>query len=303
MNGIFDLHCDTPYFIQKKKTNHIQTDQLRQQGYSGVVYAHFIVPRARYPFVEVIKMLTSTIAYIEKIPDVHIIYTREKMNEDTLNIVLGVEGGHVFDNTFKQVEALYELGVRVFTITWNNSNQLARSALEADTRGLTKKGRDYIRKLRSYDAILDLSHASTRTVLDVCEHAHNQVMASHSCVRALNPKFKRNIDDRAIDAIKQKGGVVGVNFSRYHLGNHTVADHIDYLVQRCGIDIAAIGTDFDGINDPVIKSPADIGVLENDLKKRGYTKDDMKKIFSANFLEMVWGQSPSIHCPDNGAHS
>ncbi|MBN2619778.1 membrane dipeptidase [candidate division WOR-3 bacterium] len=296
MKGIFDLHCDTPYFIQKKKINHIKTDRLRTHGYIGAVYAHFIMPRMRYPFVEVIKMLTSTIAFVEKIPDVRIIRSRKEVKESRLNIILGVEGGHVFDNTFKQVEALYELGVRVFTITWNNSNQLAHSALEADSRGVTKRGREYLQKLHAYDVILDLSHASTRTVLDVCEHADNQVMASHSCVRALNPKFKRNIDDKAIDAIKKKKGVIGVNISRYHLGDHSFADHIDYLVQRCGIDIAAIGTDFDGINDPVIKSPADIGVLENDLKKRGYTKDDIQKIYSANSLRILKsGMGSALH--------
>jgi membrane dipeptidase len=286
MKGIFDLHCDTPYFIQKKAINHIRTDRLSTSGYIGAVYAHFIMPRMRYPFVGVIKMLTSTIAFVEKIPDVQIVHARKDVKPGRLNILLGVEGGHVFDNTFKQVEALYELGVRVFTITWNNSNQLARSALEADTRGVTKKGKEYLRKLASYDVILDLSHASTRTVLDVCEYADNPVMASHSCVRALNPKFKRNIDDRAIDAIKKKKGVIGVNISRHHLGDHSFVDHVDYLVQRCGIDIAAIGTDFDGINDPVIKGPADMGVLENDLKTRGYTKDDIQKIYSANFLRI-----------------
>ncbi|MBN2619826.1 dipeptidase [candidate division WOR-3 bacterium] len=283
---IIDLHCDTPYFIQKKKTNHIQTKQLHEQGYIGVVYAHFIMPGARYPFVEAVKMLASTIAYIEKTPAVQIVRAQNEMKKSTLNIILGVEGGHIFDNSFKQVEALLDLGVRVFTITWNNSNQLAHSALEKDSKGLTKKGKEYIRKFGSYNAILDLSHASTRTVLDVCEYAANPVMASHSCVRALNPAFKRNIADAAIDAIHTQGGVIGVNISRYHLGDHTFADHIDYLVQRCGVGIAAIGTDFDGINDPVIASPADMNTLTSDLQQRGYSKSDIAGICSKNFLRI-----------------
>jgi len=285
-SGIFDLHCDTPHFIQKKEINHLQTDKLRDQGYTGAVYAHFIMPRIRYPFVAVIKMLTATIGYIQRKNKLDIIHSLDQVKKGKLSIILGVEGGHIFDNTFKQVEALYDLGVRVFTLTWNNSNRLAYSALENDSKGLTKRGKEYMRKVQSCNAIFDLSHASTRTVLDVCEHTDNPVMASHSCVRALNPQFKRNIDDRAIDAISQKGGVIGVNFSRYHLGNHAVADHIDYLVQRAGVNIAAIGSDFDGIDDPVIKSPVDIGILTSDLKKKGYTKDDIARIYSKNFLRI-----------------
>ena len=283
---IFDLHCDTPHFIQKNKTNHLRTDALKDQGYIGAVYAHFIMPRERYPFVAVIKMLTATIGYVQRHSTVHIVHSRGQMQKGRLNIVLGVEGGHIYDNTFKQVEALYDLGVRVFTLTWNNSNKLAYSGLEKDTKGLTKRGKEYIKKFKTLNAILDLSHASTRTVLDVCEYSDNQVMASHSCVRALNPSFKRNIDDTAIDAIKKKGGVIGVNFSHYHLGGHSVADHVDYLVQRGGKDIAAIGSDFDGIDDPVIASPADISILTSDLQKRGYSKTDIEKFYSRNFLRI-----------------
>lgn len=286
MTAIFDLHCDTPHFIEKSKTNHIHTDLLQSHGYLGAVYAHFIMPKTRYPFVAAIKMLTATIGYIQKNNTINIVHERKQVKKDKLNIILGVEGGHIFDNSFKQVEALYDLGVRVFTLTWNNSNKLAYSALERDSKGLTKKGKQYIQQFKELNAIFDLSHASTRTVLDVCEHAYNPIMASHSCVRALNPSFKRNINDAAIDAIKKKGGVIGVNFSLYHLGKHTIIDHIDYLVQRAGIGIAAIGSDFDGINDPVIASPAEISILTSDLQKKGYSKTDIANIYSENFLRI-----------------
>jgi membrane dipeptidase len=244
------------------------------------------MPKIRYPFVAVIKMLTATIGYIQDDKAINIVHERKQIKKDKLNIILGVEGGHIFDNSFKQVEALYDLGVRVFTLTWNNSNQLACSALDKDAKGLTKKGKQYIQQFKALNAILDLSHTSTQTVLDVCEHTDNPIMASHSCVRALNPSFKRNIDDTAIDAIKKKGGVIGVNFSQYHLGKHTIIDHIDYLEQRAGIGIAAIGSDFDGINDPVIKSPAEINVLTDDLSKKGYSKTDIANICSENFLRI-----------------
>ena len=288
---IFDLHCDTPRNIDKNKFNHIIPDNLVQEDYLGLVFAHFVYPKERYPFVEVAKLISSTIAYINKKMKMHIIGSYKEFDANKLNILLGVEGGHIFDNTFEQVEVLYNLGVRVFTLTWNNSNKLAHAALEADNKGLTKKGRRFLRDLKDYDVIIDLSHASTRTVLDVCDVCGNQVIASHSCVRALNPSFLRNIDDRAIRVIAQRGGVVGINFSRYHLGGHSIVDHIDYLKDNYGLECAAIGSDFDGIDDAVIPSPKDMGGLRKEFLERGYRQTEISKVFSGNFLRVLRNSS------------
>jgi membrane dipeptidase len=141
--------------------------------------------------------------------------------------------------------------------------------------------------MKEYDICLDMSHASTRTVLDVCDVWGKKIIASHSCVRKLNPSFLRNISDRAIEAIKERGGVVGVNFSRHHLGQHGVVDHLDYLCQKFGISCAAIGSDFDGIADPVIANPRGIVRLEKQLARKGYTSKDIGRIFSGNFLRLL----------------
>jgi membrane dipeptidase len=287
MARVFDLHCDTPHNIAKGKYGHIMPSKLHKQGYRGAVFAHFVYPKAKHPFVECVRMITSTITYINGHKELKLVTNAHSMAGGKANILLGVEGGHIFDDLFLQVEALHGLGVRVFTLTWNNSNRLAHSALEQDNKGLTRLGKEYIKKMRAYDIILDMSHASTRTVLDVCELCASKVIASHSCVRQLNPSFLRNIDDRAIRAIHERTGVVGVNFSRYHLGKHGVVDHIDYLCQRFGISCAAIGSDFDGINDPVITAPKGIGKLKNQLLKRGYKESAIGKIFSGNFLRLL----------------
>lgn len=287
MNVVFDLHCDTPHNIAKQKFNHITPGKLYKQNYLGAIFAHFVYPQAKYPFVDAVRLIASTTQCISNSKYLQIVRRHREIKHDKVNIILGVEGGHIFDTVFQQVEALYALGVRVFTLTWNNSNRLARSAIDSDKKGLTKLGKEYLRKLKKYDVILDLSHASTRTVLDVCDIIEKPVIASHSCVRTLNPSFLRNIDDRAIRAIHETGGVVGVNFSKHHLGTHGVVDHIDYLCQNFGATIAAIGSDFDGITDPVISGPEGLVGLEKELLKRGYRNSDIAKIFCGNFLRTL----------------
>lgn len=283
---VFDLHCDTPFYLEQNRTRHVVPARLFARGYTGAVFAHFIYPKAKYPFVDAVRMIASTLKYLGRATNLHAVRRCRDMAGDRANILLGVEGGHIFDATFRQVEALYGLGVRVFTLTWNNSNRLAHSALDDDQRGLTRAGRSYIRKLREYRVILDMSHASTRTVLDVCGTAENPVIASHSCVRAFNPAFRRNISDAAIRAIDARGGVIGVNVSKYHLGSAGVAEHIDYLCQKFGVRCAGIGSDFDGINDPVIPGPGSIGRVARALRAKGYSAKDLGWIFSGNFLRV-----------------
>ena len=123
-------------------------------------------------------------------------------------------------------------------------------------------------------------------MLDVCDICEKGIIASHSCSRALNPSFLRNIDGRAIKAIHERGGVVGVNFSRHHLGKHSIAEHIDYLCQNYGVSCAAIGSDFDGITDAVIHSPGGIRELEKELLGKGYRESDVYQIFGGNFLRV-----------------
>ncbi|MEO0185384.1 MAG: membrane dipeptidase [candidate division WOR-3 bacterium] len=286
MIPVFDLHCDTPLNIKKKRFNHVQPAILKPAIFSGVIFAHFVYPKQKQPFDVSIRLLLSTINFLKDKKNINIVYDFNKIDLSKTNIILGVEGGHIFDENFCQFETLYELGARVFTLTWNNSNRFAHSAFDNDKKGLTKRGKEFVKLLKNYDIVLDLSHSSTRTVLDICKISENPVFASHSCIRALNP-FIRNIDDQAIRAIISLQGIVAINFSRKHLGNYMVVDHINYLCDNFGIDSIGIGSDFDGINDPIYGCPSGYKILLNDLIKAGYTRKMVEKIFFKNFLNLL----------------
>jgi len=283
---IFDLHCDTPINIHKRKFNHIHPDRLKYQDYLGAIFAHFIPPESKTPFLDAVKMISSTRRFLGDQPDCRIVTDPRQIDDRCLNIMLGVEGGHIFDRDFKQVEVLYDLGVRVFTLVWNNSNRLCHSALEADNKGLTKIGKRYIEAMGQYDILIDFSHASTRTVLDSCAIARNKVFASHSCVRRLNP-FLRNIDDLAVRAIVQRRGLVAVNFSRKHLGDRSLFEHLDCLMQNYGSECPALGSDFDGIDDPVIAGPDAVQSLAVEMVEKGYKPAAISAVFSGNFLNLL----------------
>lgn len=66
-----------------------------------------------------------------------------------------------------------------------------------------------------------------------------------------------------------------------------VVDHIDYVVNKIGIDYVGIGTDFDGGGG--VNGCMDVSEMKNitiELLKRGYTKGEIKKIWGENFLRV-----------------
>jgi len=66
-------------------------------------------------------------------------------------------------------------------------------------------------------------------------------------------------------------------------------DHIDHAVKIAGVDHVGIGSDFDGISGPpkgledISKMPA----LKAALRKKGYSEEDIRKIFGANTLRVL----------------
>jgi membrane dipeptidase len=65
-------------------------------------------------------------------------------------------------------------------------------------------------------------------------------------------------------------------------------DHIDYVVKRIGIDHVGIGTDFDhGAGIVGYKDASEAPNLTRALLARGYSADDVAKIWSGNFMRVL----------------
>ena len=140
--------------------------------------------------------------------------------------------------------------------------------------------------------MIDVSHLSTQTFKDILEEVDVPIYASHSCARQLNNHW-RNLWDWQIAAIAERGGVIGVNFYNVHLRRDKkrasakdVARHIDYIVKIGGIDVVAIGSDYDGdIGSPRgISNISNLQLLTEELLKRGYSEEDIYKILGGNYL-------------------
>jgi membrane dipeptidase len=144
--------------------------------------------------------------------------------------------------------------------------------------------------------MVDISHVSDKTVLDVLEMSTAPIIASHSSARAVY-EHPRNLPDELLKKIADKGGVVQatIEYVKAHASYErpelpTVAefvDHIDHIVQVAGIDHVGIGTDFDGGGELAdCYDVSEMGNITRELVKRGYTARQIEKIWGGNLMHV-----------------
>ena len=217
--------------------------------------------------------------------------------------IVVVEGGHCLEDKIENLKAFYNAGVRVMTITWNNSPMWnadtawavsAQDASAGKKGGLNDFGKQVIRTMDSLGMIIDVSHVGPQTVTDILATSKNPIIASHSGAYALRNHY-RNLTDIQIRAIASRGGVIGVVFYPPFLVStgtarlDDVVRHIDYIKNLVGVDYIAIGSDFDGMDgsSPVgLEDVSRFPALTAALLQKGYTEQDLRKILGENFMRV-----------------
>jgi membrane dipeptidase len=236
---------------------------------------------------------------------------------------LGIEGLHQIGNSPSNLRAYHALGVRYATLTHNCGNRYADAALwenplrkaPAVHKGVSPAGHELVGEMNRLGMIVDLSHTSVDTMLDVLggnpdkwTGSRAPVIFSHSSAFAVCP-HPRNVPDHVLQLVKKTGSVVMVNFSPDFVSckesgredglpdfdeekatlEHVV-DHIVYIGELIGYEHVGLGSDFDGIPstpkglDDVSKFPD----LVAELLRRGVSDGDAGKVVGGNVLR-VWG--------------
>lgn len=157
---------------------------------------------------------------------------KKGVKQHKLVALIGVEGGHMIEDDLKNLESLYDMGMRYLTLTWNNSTNWATSAMyetgsetHATTdsvatgiqsprpakKGLSDFGKNVVCRMNELGIIVDLSHTGEQTFYDAIATSTKPVMLSHSNAWALCPVF-RNVNDAQIRAVAKNNGVICINF-------------------------------------------------------------------------------------------
>jgi len=134
--------------------------------------------------------------------------------------LMGVENGYGLGTELGNVKKFFDQGARYLSLAHNGHSQLSDSNTgERDGswqwNGLSPLGREVVREANRLGIMLDISHPSKASNLQLMEMSKAPVIASHSAVRALCD-VSRNLDDEQLRALAKNGGVVQmVAFNNY----------------------------------------------------------------------------------------
>lgn len=315
-------------FLEGEAVGHIDLPRAREGGLAGGLCALYIPSPSMtkdangdFPTPEQAPALNETLAMARLLFDI------ERRSEGGLTVcrsagdirraiaagsfaaVFHIEGAEAIGADLDALHVLHQAGLRTLGPVWSRPNIFAygvpfRFPSSPDIGpGLTDAGRNLVRACNALRILVDLSHLNENGFWDVAAISDAPLVASHSNAHALCP-HSRNVTDKQLDAIRDTGGLVGINFGVLFLrradekepstGIEALLDHIDYIATRIGIDHVALGSDFDGTMIPAVMGDCrGLKLIIEGLRSRGYDATALAKVTHENWLrvlETTWGR-------------
>jgi len=214
--------------------------------------------------------------------------------------MIGVENAYPMGLDTANVRKYWEKGARYVSLAHNGHNQFSDSNTgEFDGiylhNGLSELGKEIVHLLNYYGIMIDISHPSKEAIRQMIELSKAPVIASHSSARALRD-HPRNLDDEQLEWVKANGGVIQTTALGAFLTDRKdppanmedFLDHIDYMVNKIGLDHVGISSDFDGGGG--IDGWQDASETTNvtmGLRNRGYSDAEIAKLWGGNLLRVL----------------
>lgn len=217
--------------------------------------------------------------------------------------IFHIEGAEAIDPKLEALEVLYQAGLRSIGPVWSRPNLFGSGVpfsfpLQPDCGdGLTPWGKDLVRLCGELGIMVDLSHITAKGFWDVHKLSTKPLVATHSNAHALS-NTARNLTDDQLAAVAETDGMVGLNFAVTFLREdgkrepntplETMVRHIDYLVERVGVDRVGFGSDFDGATIPeAMGDVTGLPKLVEALRAHGYDQESLEKIAHKNWVRVL----------------
>lgn len=301
---IADLHCDTISYLQKTNlelvanSGQFDLERAARAGIKLQFFAMFTRPdepsRTLRPILQQLEKfyreIEANAAVIMQVRDYNDIMQAEQAG--IISAVLHLEGAECLGGDLDLFHLLYRAGLRSIGLTWNERNQFAAGAAESDAAGgLSKLGRRLAAEMEQLGVILDLAHMSKPSYYDALEYYGKPVMVTHANAYQLCP-HPRNLDDQQLKILAEHGGLVGITqvadfVSLERRDGDALLDHMVYIADLIGIEHLALGSDFDGADDMIIKEVGGYQYLPEMMHKRGFTAEDTDKILFTNVMQTI----------------
>ncbi len=321
---VIDAHFDLPWDVANQRERGHQAviaeqylDRFREGGFNLIVASIFIenyflpemgLRRALDQIshlMEELETLSGAMDLCRRRDDIRQLETGE-----TIGLMLSLEGADPLQNDLQLLRIFYDLGVRGLGLTWSRRNYAADGCTftpggRSQGGGLTAFGRKLVAKAEALGMLIDVSHMNVPGFWDVIDIAQTPIIASHSNCRAL-ADTPRNLDDRQIEALAAKDGVMGINAVSAFVGDGAkkcgvddLLKHVDHVVKIAGIRHVGIGFDFcSGFKNyltlahpletyDVLPGHQHLKAFTAGLIERGYAEEDIRRVLGGNFRRVI----------------
>ena len=326
---VLDSHCDTPSQILSlrdlsldNELAHVDYPKLKKGNVDGAFFALYIPASMDTDDAKdyLLRLMGGVKRTLAENPDkaaltVSMSQALENKKKGLFSLFLGLENGSPLgdsEDAFENLQKLYNAGVRYITLCHSTSNQICDSCASTTPKwnGLSPFGKRLVAEMNRIGMLVDVSHISDSAFYDVLACSTKPVVATHSSCRAL-ADHPRNMTNDMIRELAARGGVIQINFYPVFLDSEfaarfsssgdldlerpsykLIADHIDHVVSLVGVDYVGIGSDYDGI-EITPDGMEDISMMPklfDELRRRGYSEEDLDKISSGNFFRVLDAQ-------------
>ena len=308
---IFDAHSDLWSDVTERREagernvlERCHLPAMAEGGVEGAVFVLWADPIGGRDYVTATaRLLAGMKAELAECGRVQLVRSwaelQEARRQKKFYIVLGVEGMAAIGDRPAGVDWYYDHGVRWGMLTWNEENALATGTGGPAGNGLTAAGRQALRRMEELGMVVDVSHLSDGSFRDVAALAQGVVVASHSNCRKLCD-VPRNLTDDQLRAIRDMGGVIGINAyhgfvhkERAHQNVEMLARHAAHIIDVCGVEHLGCGFDFCQYlgpgNDPIpdMTGPAQAPRLLEVLRRMGLREDEVEQVARGNWLRVL----------------
>jgi membrane dipeptidase len=257
---------------------------------------HSLTERALYQARRLHRFATGSrggFVVIENAADLSNYLEHRRSNPRLTAGLLSIEGAHALDGKLENLDVLYRAGYRMMSPSHFFDTDIGGSAAGVQKIGLTDKGREWVKQMEARRMIIDLAHASPKTIEDVLAAATRPLVVSHTGVKGTCDN-NRNLSDEQIKAIAEKGGLIGIGYwdtATCGYDARAIVKAMRYVSDRVGVEHVALGSDFDG----AVTTPFDTtGLVEitDAMLQAGYTEQDIRQIMGENVMKFLEANLP-----------
>lgn len=214
-------------------------------------------------------------------------------DRELVGAILSIEGAHALEGDLGKLDALEAAGFRMLAPTHLFDSDLGGSQSGTGKGGLTELGRRWVAEMDRRRLIIDLAHASARTIDDVLALSSRAPLVSHTGVKGTCDN-NRNLSDGQLRAVAAKGGLIGIGFWTEAVcapDLAAVSRALRHAISVAGLGHVALGSDWDGFVTAAIDS-AHMGWLTAKLVEDGFSEEEIRRVTGENALDFFARELP-----------